>query len=279
MAMDAIVSAKGYTELLGGVEESVARAASQDLGRDLINLQGKFFAMDAQLQAFVERRAPGEQIVIFVKEQFPAQKFMSLLQKHKLSVLTAGVMGARKLSSLANIENFRRRGADVLLISNRYCDGFDLYMAREVWFMNTDLSAAKMEQSQGRVQRVAQLHPKVTVRIFVYRNTFDDWLWESRKTLNVKGGYNKTHVLLFYLFAMKNRIGTRAHRYQMFINQAIPDLQNPVTAKSNPLTLIFDSLRINIEKGTVSGPHREYRLTDVEGMGQRELRTLLFSRN
>lgn len=216
IAEDAHVDRKMYQEVLAGTAENVAKAASADLLRDLVNLQGKIDAMDQELAAWVARRKPGDQLVIFMKEQLPAVKYTALLQKHGLTLMPAGVLGARKLASIANIEKFRQGAADVLLCSNKYCDGFDLYMASEVWLMNSDLSAAKMEQSQGRVMRVIQKHPKITVRVFVYRGTFDEWLWDSRKTLSVRsGGYTRNHLVQFYFYSMSNTPDTTANNIKI----------------------------------------------------------------
>lgn len=184
-------------------------AGQQGAGEGNVYLRGKSAAFREQLGKWKESRADGGQLVVFTKERLPASEFVNIIKDHGLSVLYAGVLDARKVESVANIEKFRQGQADVLLISNRYSDGFDLFMAEEVWLLNSDVSSAKMEQSQGRVMRVAQKHSEVTVRVFVYRRMFDEFLWDFRSEL--QGRFTRAALSKFAYYALKDVPGTMSY--------------------------------------------------------------------
>lgn len=240
-----------YPSLLGGLTNPPPMDASE-----YIHLQGKTIELKNALSEYVKRRGASEQLVIFTKEEASAPIYLQLIHAVGLSTLCAGVLNTKKQSSIQNISKFREHGADVLLISNRYAFGFDLYMASELWMLNVDLSLATMEQAVGRVTRVAQKNAKVVIRVFLYPNMFDEWLWTVRKSIGSEL-HTRGHLWMFYYYLMRNRQGSLANRMQSEVAiMSQPHVRTlPVISKKSllvfgdPIAVVVDLIRGEIRCG------------------------------
>jgi len=180
-----------------------------------LRMSGKMDAFKRDLHAWKESSPPDEQIVIFAKEMEPSTYFHQIITEEGLSVLCAGLMGVRKLQSITNIEKFRQGESRVLFVSTKYSSGFDLYMARRLWIINTDLDPSIMDQSKGRVTRLVQKYDQVDIRVFVYPGGFDQFLWETRSILNLKQtGFRNQHVFMYYVYIL-HALGTSAGAINM----------------------------------------------------------------
>jgi len=210
------VSRSDNVKLHEGLTASAAASPEWREG-EIIDMQGKHRAVSLQLDTWVAERQQGAHIVMFMKAQLPAQRYFETIRSNGLSVLCAGLMGVGKRDSMANVEKFKQGESDVLLISNRYCSGLDLFIASEVWLLNADLSAPKMEQSHGRITRVAQAHHTVTVRVFVYPRMLDEFLWEFRQTLRGRTRYGKSQLYLMHYWLSLNDPESIACRWHVVL--------------------------------------------------------------
>lgn len=207
------VDQAAYKQALRGVRSLDALGKPEDF----IQLQGKNIAMAKRLDKFKEDYKDDAQLVIFMKEDSASNSYHKTLTEKGFTVLCAGVMGNRRKVSVANIEKFRQGEARVLLISNKYCAGFDLFMAKETWLLNTDIVSATMAQSEGRITRVGQKYAEVIIRVFMFRNTFDNFLWKFRKVLGGKkgkGNFTKNGIYLFNYFVQSTTPGTAAYIFE-----------------------------------------------------------------
>lgn len=207
MEQKGFVSRDNFNFLLRGVSEGVVPVGF-DRG-EFVNMQGKLSAIQEDLVVWSQNRSVGEQLVLYTKEQVPSLAVARLVTDIGLRVLCAGVMGCRKRESVSNIEAFRRGEGDVLLISNRYSDGFDLFMVKNLWMLNADLNAHKMQQSEGRIKRVGQIHKEVYVRIYVYPNTFDHFLSECKENFQQPG---RRHLVRFIYWMFRQDESSFFHR-------------------------------------------------------------------
>lgn len=190
---------------------------------NFLHMTGKMDAFTRDLRAWKASAPEDEQIVIFAKEMEPATYFHRIIENEGLSVLCAGLMGVRKVQSITNIEKFRQGEARILFISTKYSSGFDLYMARRLWIINTDLDPAVMAQSKGRVTRLVQKYNEVDIRVFMYPGGFDQFLWDTREQLNLKKtGFKREHVYCYYLYLVY-ALGTSAGAINM--RNQIPKLK------------------------------------------------------
>ena len=235
-----------YREVRQG--SSLAQSAEE-----WVFLGGKAAAVEAAVTAWVQRAPPTEQIVIFFKEGATAVMALTALDRHHLPTLQAGTPRVGRSESLAAIERFRQGEGRVLLLHVRYCEGFDLFQAREVWLLNTDIKVSRMDQSMGRVQRLVQAHPKVTVRIFVYPRAFDEFIWDHRDRFQASNPYRWSHILQFYHFSQRHHAGTRAHTVTEIVKLLYPEA--PAPQASGRTRLEWGPLMADLDVATVSVTH------------------------
>jgi superfamily II DNA or RNA helicase len=209
---------EAYGMVLAG--SSATNAQDPAHASQFINMQGKLIAINRQLDTWIAEHND-KQLVIFMKANAPSILLADAIRARGLRVLTAGVCDSNRATSVKNIQRFRQGAADVLLVSTKYCEGFDLFSAKEVWFVNTNMSSTKMEQAQGRATRVSQMHGKVTVRVFVYKNFFDELLWDHRKVLS-KHMERVTYLHLLYLYVCRTMPNTCAHDIATVLEHIAP---------------------------------------------------------
>jgi SNF2-related domain/RING-type zinc-finger/Helicase conserved C-terminal domain len=193
---------------------------------EFVHLQGKNIEVFKEIELWTARREPGEQIVMFVKRRLPSDSFFDELKRHNLTSTCAGVQGVTRKVSVANIQAFREGKHDILLISTRYSDGFDLGNAKELWMLNTDISTAKMEQSIGRITRTMQKYDSITIRVFVYRNMIDEFLWDFRDKIKTKTGFNRNFIMTFGYFFLRQFPAMPMYQIHNIVNIVMPGYES-----------------------------------------------------
>jgi superfamily II DNA or RNA helicase len=251
-----------FRSLVQGLDQ-----VQENESKNFLNLCGKVAEMKVALNDYVKNKAPNDQLVIYSKYEASALTYLRLIEQSGLRVSVAGLLSKTRAESIHSIEQFRQKNVDVLLISNRYSAGFDLFCAKELWMMNIDISLATMEQSIGRITRVSQQHEKVVVRIFVYPNMFDDWLWKMRGSIG-----NNIHTLgnlyAFHYFRNRNVARTTSN---LIYTKILPNVASSVeVVNSLPRVnrngcLVFgnNEIIINMKTETMILQHRTYRLLDA----------------
>lgn len=189
---------------------------------DYLHLSGKMDEFKRQLEEFKASRAPTDQLVVFSKYEPSAVEYARMIDACGLRLLVGGFLGIMKAESLQNIESFRQGKCDVLLLSNKYSVGFDLFMAKAVWMTNVDLSIATMEQSLGRITRVSQKNSEITVRVFLYENLFDHWVWLMKDKLD-KVYTKPIYLMAFYYFLTRFQPNSKCNQLYNVVKYLEPE--------------------------------------------------------
>jgi superfamily II DNA or RNA helicase len=189
--LEHVLNLKEYYQLLEGHDTNT---------ENTIELKGKYLSFQEQLNLWISNRTTKHKLVIYVKRKKPAQIYLAELRKTNLSILTAGVEGMCKFDSVQNIEQFRKGKHDVLLVNIKYSNGFDLPIASNLWIMDYDLEMAKMEQCRGRCIRLGQQHLEIEILVFLYQNTFDDFLYHYQHVGCITYSLGNCILLAYYFF-------------------------------------------------------------------------------
>ena len=239
-----LLSLQEYYCLLEGTDNAV------DSKRQGIELNGKVVAFTNELNNFVETRHPKDRLVIYVKRQQPAAIYLRILQATSLSFLTAGCNSMSKENSVTNIERFRMGCTDVLFTTIQFSTGFDLPIASHLWIMDYDVDIAKMEQCKGRCIRLGQVNSTVEQVVFLYKNSFDDFLYNYQHI--GKMAYTLGHTILleyfFYSYDEKTvfgRIRSLGHRIFGVNNQLKMTAQNRILTINNLISINLRTEMIN----------------------------------
>ena len=227
---------------------------------DTVELTGKYKAFEQQLQIFISNKTPDQKLVIYTKRHRPAKMYLDKLRSTHLSMLVAGVEGVTKSQSVANIETFKHGKHDVLFMNIKYSNGFDLPLVSHLWIMDYDLNLAKMEQCRGRCVRLGQKHPNINIAVFLYKNSFDDFLYHNQDVGTITCTPMNCILLEYYFFNNEPRtIFEQVKRLGHLVFGNTNDLI--ITAQPRTLT-INHIIKVDIVRGTVNG-------------GQHTLHTLL----
>lgn len=155
---------------------------------------------------YKENRA--DHIVVFMKERNPAAAFRQSLDELGITYTVAG-LGVCRQDSLANIESFKSGTYSFLLISTYYCDGFDLFIAGEVWLVNTDINNAKDKQAFGRAHRLSQKSDKIREVYFLQRGAFDHFMYENKHIGNFVDNAHETLRIFDVWFSERHAVFRR----------------------------------------------------------------------
>lgn len=224
---------------------------------DSIELKGKCHVFKQQLLNFIGKKQPEEKLVIYVKREMPAQAYLKELRSVNLSLITVGVEGMSKSVSIANIEKFREGKHDVLFISVKYSSGIDIPMASHLWIMDYDLNLAKMEQCKGRCVRLGQKHKEIHILVFLYRNTFDEFLYKHRNVGYVNSSLGNCILLEYFFF--NNDHDSVFHRIKTVGHLIFGPEELIITAHNRNLR-INHVLKVNIEHEIIND---RYTIVDI----------------
>uniref|UniRef100_A0A6C0CK78 RING-type domain-containing protein n=1 Tax=viral metagenome TaxID=1070528 RepID=A0A6C0CK78_9ZZZZ len=215
---------------------------------DYLHLSGKMDEFKRQLEEFKASRAPTDQLVVFSKYEPSAVEYARMIDACGFRLLVGGFLGIMKAESLQNIENFRQGKCDVLLLSNKYSVGFDLFMAKAVWMTNVDLSIATMEQSLGRITRVSQKNSEITVRVFLYENLFDHWVWLMKDKLD-KVYTKPIYLMAFYYFLTRFQPNSKCNQLYKVLKYLVPEHAESLPTVGS--TLNFENVMYCYRKHTI----------------------------
>ena len=148
----------------------------------VLTMRGK---MNAFREAYVEWSkdfAPQKQAIMFIQNDAAARAYAAAMREvnPRSSVGSAGLLGHNRAASLADIDRFKRGELNVLMVSPRYCTGFDLANATEVWILGLTLEICQAVQAVGRVYRYSQTAAAVHIRVFLNPGTFGHYMWANR---------------------------------------------------------------------------------------------------
>ena len=123
------------------------------------------------------RRNPGEKIILFAFYRATLAYLAQRLQQDGIdNILLTGASGGEKT---AVIEEFRqRRDATVLLASEVASEGVDLQFCRVVINYDLPWNPMKVEQRIGRIDRIGQKSPKITIWNLFYADTIDERVYD-----------------------------------------------------------------------------------------------------
>jgi hypothetical protein len=171
-------------------------------------MQGKVTAFAEAIQRWQCDPVP---VVCCAKESQCLPYFMQILDDLDICFAVAGISVLQKESLIA-IEMFKRGEVSILFLGPRYYDGFDLFMGKEIWFLNTDLRVQSLEQGKGRLTRLSQRHNEIVVRVFMYPQGFDHFLWVYRDRLANYRFYKK-ELVMFHLFQQNSLLACKIRRF------------------------------------------------------------------
>lgn len=203
------------------------------------------------------------QLLVFVKYAHVAKDYQEETKRLYGEVRLSGFDQSRR-QAVADIDGFKEGAFRVLILSTKYCAGFDLVSANEVWLMNTDLKTCKMDQSLGRVVRMSQTSREVNVKVFLYASTFDEFTWRFKHLGELR--YTKGNLILLEYFFHHRTPGTIFFDVHNGIKRLYPQVLrsfNDVTAAGNIITfrgtIAFNTLLRTL---TFIGRSRKYTMRE-----------------
>lgn len=163
----------------------------------VLTMRGKMNAFREAYAAWSgEGFTPQKQAIMFIQNDAAARSYAAVMREvsARASVGAAGLLGHNRAASLADIERFKRGELNVLMVSPRYCAGFDLANATEVWILGLTLEICQAVQAVGRVYRYSQAAAAVHIRVFLNPGTFGHYMWDNRHL----GKFNMTRTTMLH---------------------------------------------------------------------------------
>ena len=158
------------------VSELISRV--QELGdpRELRRGDTKYSRLLEMLADYF-RRNPGEKIILFAFYRATLAYLAQRLQQDGIdNIVLTGASGGEKT---AVIDEFRqRKEATVLLASEVASEGVDLQFCRVVINYDLPWNPMKVEQRIGRIDRIGQKSPKITIWNLFYADTIDERVYD-----------------------------------------------------------------------------------------------------
>jgi hypothetical protein len=148
----------------------------------VLTMRGKMGAFRKAYTKWSEDFTPQKQAIMFIQNDAASRAYSAAMRGlNALSVVgSAGLLGNNRAASLHDIERFKRGEINVLMVSPRYCTGFDLANATEVWILGLTLEICHAVQAIGRVYRYSQKADAVHIRVFLNEGTFGHYMWDNR---------------------------------------------------------------------------------------------------
>ena len=252
---------------------------------NIVLLSGKIDKFHEEVSEWNKRRMPAEQIVIFLREGPTQLRYIKCVDNSGLTYGLCGVLGTGKKNSLVNMEKFRAGNTNVLFVSNKYAEGYDMSCAKEVWITSSGVHIDKVVQAQGRITRNNQKNDVIVVRVFVYRGCIDDYIWTYRNKIGKNRISTKSDFTQFASFR------SFYHESEMFGyisklakkifagDSAVDQLTNEaseITLSSLYCDIIFTSLGTYYNSATIHANSNVQTLTKGDAYNQ-NTKTLLRS--
>jgi len=241
-----------YTKLLeGGVEKT---------GKTIM-LNGKLTAFRKEVIEFHTYKKQNDHIVIYTKYTQTAASYIDELKQHNVSFVVAGFEQSKSVS-IQNIEEFKKGNIDILLISTNYSTGLDFPMTSQLWIMDCDIDTNKTNHCKGRITRLNQLHSNITIKTFLYKNSFDDFLYLNQNLGSVPCSLS-TCILLGYHYFKDNIDSVYGKTYYLG-KLVFGDIMFDIDTSGKGL-IINNQIVVNTKTGHVKGTGRS--IDDILKLG------------
>ena len=123
------------------------------------------------------RRHPGEKIVLFAFYRATLAYLAQRLRHDGIdNLVLTGASGGDKTSVIDEFQ--QRKNATVLLASEVASEGVDLQFCRVVINYDLPWNPMKVEQRIGRIDRIGQKSPKITIWNLFYADTIDERIYD-----------------------------------------------------------------------------------------------------
>lgn len=144
--------------------------------QELWENDSKYKRLSAELKQYLKDH-PKEKIVVFAYFRATLYYLQERLTTEGIESLV--LVGGGKVDKYETIENFKNpKGPSVLLASEVASEGIDLQFSRVVVNYDLPWNPMKVEQRIGRIDRLGQPSPKITIWNLFYANTIDARIYE-----------------------------------------------------------------------------------------------------
>jgi len=172
--------------------------------RSLVSLNGKLDLFTVEISSL----DPQDNMVVFLSYEKPLNNYIQVLRDHRITYLVAGFEVSRK-ESIENIEKFRQLGSQVLFLSYQYCFGIDLVRANKMLVVDFSRNMTRLIQSLGRIVRIGQQNATISVKVFMYRDLFDHFIWNMFQNGCTKFRENRSTIIQLEEMTTLNVVDTR----------------------------------------------------------------------
>ena len=158
------------------VQELIAHASELGDLDELIENDSKYHRLLEQLSGYLTKH-PNDKIILFAYFRPTLNYLHERLTQDGISSMT--IMGGGQVNKYEMIEEFKKKsGPSILLASEVASEGIDLQFCRVLINYDLPWNPMKVEQRIGRIDRLGQKSPKITIWNLFYENTIDSRIYQ-----------------------------------------------------------------------------------------------------
>jgi len=162
---------------LGPLTERLINSVGQTVDQDaLFASDSKYARLQKMLTQYLNRH-PKEKVVVFAYFRPTLLYLRRRLKTDRIDAIV--LMGGQNVNKQEIIERFRKRGGPSVLLSSEVAsEGVDLQFSRLLVNYDLPWNPMKVEQRIGRLDRIGQKSPQITIWNLFYKNTIDERIYK-----------------------------------------------------------------------------------------------------